>query len=86
MDRSVVERAQRGDRDAFAALVHAVSDRLYALAYRILRDPELAQDAFQEAMISASANIRVLEIEAHTPPDTGLSIHDRFWLLRANLR
>lgn len=53
MDRSVIERAQRGDRDAFAALVHAVGDRLYALAYRILRDPELARDAFQEALIAA---------------------------------
>src|SRR5688500_4024406 len=53
MDTGDVERAQRGDRDAFAALVHAVADRLYALAYRILRDPDLAQDAFQEALIVA---------------------------------
>jgi RNA polymerase sigma-70 factor (ECF subfamily) len=53
VDRSLVEQAQRGDRDAFAGLVHAVRDRLYALAYRILRDPDLAQDAFQEALIAA---------------------------------
>lgn len=53
MDRELVDRARRGDRDAFARLVHEVSDRLYALAYRILRDPDLAQDAFQEALISS---------------------------------
>ena len=34
-----MERAQRGDREAFASLVHQVSDRLYAVALRILRDP-----------------------------------------------
>jgi RNA polymerase sigma-70 factor (ECF subfamily) len=53
VDRSLVELAQRGDRDAFAGLVHAVSGRLYALAYRILRDPDSAQDAFQDALLSA---------------------------------
>ena len=53
MDRRLVELAQTGDRDAFAGLVHAVGDRLYAIAFRILRDPHLAQDAYQEAMLAA---------------------------------
>jgi RNA polymerase sigma-70 factor (ECF subfamily) len=53
VDQSLVERAQRGDRDAFASLLASVGDSLYALAYRILRDPHLAQDAFQEATIAA---------------------------------
>lgn len=52
MDRKLVELAQAGDRDAFAGLVRAVGDRLYALAYRILRDPHAAQDAYQEAMLA----------------------------------
>jgi RNA polymerase sigma-70 factor (ECF subfamily) len=34
-------------------LVHATSDRLYALASRILRDGDLAEDAMQGALISA---------------------------------
>jgi len=46
-----VERAQRGDRDAFAALVGMTSDRMYALASRILRDGVLAEDALQSALI-----------------------------------
>lgn len=53
MDTSLVERAQGGDRDAFAGLVRAVGDRMYAVAYRILRDADVAQDAYQEAMIIA---------------------------------
>ncbi len=49
----LVERARRGDRDAFAALVQQTSDRLYAIAIRILRDGHLAEDALQGALISA---------------------------------
>jgi RNA polymerase sigma-70 factor (ECF subfamily) len=51
--RDLVERASRGDRDAFASLVHATSARLYALATRILRDSSLAEDALQGALITA---------------------------------
>jgi RNA polymerase sigma-70 factor, ECF subfamily len=50
--RDLVERAQKGDRDAFAALVQLTSDRMYALAARILRDGDLAEDALQTALIT----------------------------------
>jgi RNA polymerase sigma-70 factor (ECF subfamily) len=53
MDRDLIERARRGDREAFAVLVHQVSDTLYAVAYRILRDPGLAEDALQNALVLA---------------------------------
>ena len=53
MNVDLVERARQGDRDAFAALVHALSDRLYAVAFRILRDTGLAEDALQNALVSA---------------------------------
>jgi RNA polymerase sigma-70 factor, ECF subfamily len=49
----LVERAQRGEREAFAALVGMISDRMYALAARILRDNDLAEDALQSALITA---------------------------------
>jgi RNA polymerase sigma-70 factor (ECF subfamily) len=49
----LVVRARDGDRDAFAALVQATSDRLYAIATRILRDADLAEDALQGALIIA---------------------------------
>ena len=48
-----VERAKRGDHDAFAALVDVRLARLDAAARLILRDGELARDAVQEALIRA---------------------------------
>ena len=51
--RDLVERAGRGDHDAFAVLVGASIARLEAVARLILRDPELARDAVQEAYIRA---------------------------------
>jgi RNA polymerase sigma-70 factor (ECF subfamily) len=50
--RDLVIGAQNGDREAFAALVHMTSDRMYALAVRILRDNVLAEDALQGALIN----------------------------------
>ena len=43
----------QGDREAFAVLVHQVSDALYAVAQRILRDTGLAEDALQNALVLA---------------------------------
>jgi RNA polymerase sigma factor, sigma-70 family len=48
-----VERAIGGDHDAFAALIGASSNRMYALASLILRDVDRAQDATQEAIVRA---------------------------------
>ncbi len=59
--RDLVERAQRGDREAFGSLVHMTSDRLFALAARILRDSDLAEDALQGALISAWRQIPTLK-------------------------
>jgi RNA polymerase sigma-70 factor (ECF subfamily) len=52
MQRELVERAQRGDADAFRELVDEASRRLYAITYRILRDPDRAQDALQQALVA----------------------------------
>jgi len=43
----------RGDREAFGVLAVHTSDRLYAIATRILRDSELAEDALQGALLTA---------------------------------
>ena len=51
--RDVVEQAMRGDREAFGWLVGQTSDRMYAIATRILRDTHLAEDALQGAFITA---------------------------------
>jgi RNA polymerase sigma-70 factor, ECF subfamily len=51
--RDVVEKAMRGDQDAFATLVGWTSDRMFAIATRILRDSNLAEDALQSAFVTA---------------------------------
>ena len=51
--RELVERAGRGDHDAFAVLLHASIGRLEAVARLVLRDQDLARDAVQDAFIRA---------------------------------
>jgi RNA polymerase sigma-70 factor (ECF subfamily) len=60
MRRETVERAISGDHDAFSELARASSDRLYAVATLVLRDRDRAQDAVQEALVSAWRDVRAL--------------------------
>jgi RNA polymerase sigma factor (sigma-70 family) len=60
MQAGLVERAQRGDQDAFEVLAAATVDRCYAVAYRVLRDPHLAQDATQQALLNAWQDLPTL--------------------------
>ena len=60
MQAALVERAMRGDKEAFASLAAASADGCYALAYRILRDPHRAQDAAQRAMLGAWRDLPTL--------------------------
>jgi RNA polymerase sigma-70 factor, ECF subfamily len=57
MHHELVRRAQNGDREAFGVVVREVIARLYASARLILRDPDRAQDAVQEALIEAWRDI-----------------------------
>ena len=52
MDTDLVVRAQRGDKDAYAVLASGIADRFLAVARRILRDIDLAEDATQQALLS----------------------------------
>jgi RNA polymerase sigma-70 factor, ECF subfamily len=51
--RALVERARRGDHDAFASLVREAFARLDGAARLILRDRELARDVLQDALVRA---------------------------------
>ncbi len=52
MDADLIGRAQRGDEEAFASLAVVAGDRLHAVAHRILRDTDLAEDATQQALLA----------------------------------
>lgn len=60
MHRALVDRAKRGDGEAFDALARTVGDRCMAIATRILRDGDRAQDAVQAALIVAWRELRTL--------------------------
>ncbi len=57
MERKLVERAMHGDEEAFDALIGRVGDQLHSVARRILRDPYLAEDATQRALLEAWRNL-----------------------------
>jgi RNA polymerase sigma-70 factor (ECF subfamily) len=60
VQRDLVERAQRGDHDAFAILAGATIGRLDAAARLILRDPDRASDAVQDAYLHAWRDLPTL--------------------------
>lgn len=60
MQRELVERARRGDHDAFAALAGAAISRLDSAAWLILRDAEQAKDAVQNTLVRAWRDLPTL--------------------------
>ena len=53
MGPDLIDRAKHGDKEAFTALVLQLGDRLYSVAYRILRDAGRAEDAVQQTFLTA---------------------------------
>jgi RNA polymerase sigma factor (sigma-70 family) len=49
--RAIVEQARSGDPEAFETLIRAAGDHLLAVARKILRDPDAAEDALQQAVV-----------------------------------
>ncbi len=55
---SLIESARKGELDAFNRLILNYQDMAFNLAYRMLADEDLAEDAVQNAFISAWNNLR----------------------------
>jgi RNA polymerase sigma-70 factor (ECF subfamily) len=51
VETDLVVRARSGDHDAFAQIVTSVARRFHGLAYAVLRDRTLAEDAAQAALV-----------------------------------
>lgn len=60
MDPALVIRAKAADEDAFTRLAMDVGGRLNRIAFSILRDRGLAQDATQQALIDMWRNLESL--------------------------
>ncbi len=60
MQRELVVRARSGDLEAFTELVRVAFPRLKGVAYLVLRDPDRAEDAVQEAFVAAWQGLRAL--------------------------
>ena len=54
----LIKDAQQGDLDAFNRLILAYQDRVYNQAFRVLGESQSADDATQEAFLSAYKNLR----------------------------
>ena len=76
MQRELVERAQRGDRESFESLAQMSIAWLYNVAQLMLADSDLAQDAVQETLVVTWRDLR------------GLRDPDRFdaWMRRILVR
>jgi RNA polymerase sigma-70 factor (ECF subfamily) len=56
IDRQLVARAQRGDKQAFELLVEKYQRKLARLLSRFIRDPAEVEDVTQEAFINTAKN------------------------------
>src|SRR5271167_3877968 len=63
-EQDLILSVQRGQHESFYELVRPYERRVYAAALAILRNEEDAEDAAQEAMLKAFANIRQFRAEA----------------------
>lgn len=59
----LVRRAKKGDRDAFGQLMENHALKAYRIAYAIVQNQAEAEDAVQEAFITAFKSIKKLEKE-----------------------
>ena len=63
-ERDLISSVQSGEHELFYELVRPYERRVYAAALAILRNEHDAEDAAQEAMLKAFANIRQFRAEA----------------------
>ena len=64
LDESVVRRAQRGDRDAFAQIVREYELPIFNYVLRLVRQRELAEDLTQEVFLRAFHHLPSFSFQA----------------------
>jgi RNA polymerase sigma-70 factor (ECF subfamily) len=71
-DRTLVLRVRAGDRDAFAEIVRTYQRRVYAVAVRMTRRHEVADDITQDTFVRAYRSLESFDLERPLQP----------WLMR----
>lgn len=62
-EASLIRAAQRGDQDAFAALVQAHDQAVLRIAMNLLRSPEEARDVYQDAFLRVFRNLHTFRFD-----------------------
>jgi RNA polymerase sigma-70 factor (ECF subfamily) len=61
-EEELIERSQRGDREAFSQLIHQYQDRIYLLARKVCAQaPQEAEGVHQETFVTALEKIQQFE-------------------------
>ena len=83
-ERDLVDRVQQGDSGAFDLLVRRYIGRAHAIARRLMRDPDDADDLVQDALLKALQRIRTFDASRAFGPwffrllvNSGLDTHRR---------
>ncbi|WP_100406036.1 RNA polymerase sigma factor SigW [Bacillus solitudinis] len=61
--KRLIKEVRKGDEEAFAELVELYKDKVYQVAYRMVGNPQEAQDVAQEAFLRAYTNIERFDLE-----------------------
>lgn len=62
-EASLIRAAQRGDAEAFEALVRAYDQNVLRIALNLLRSPEDARDIYQEAFLRVYKNLHTFRFD-----------------------
>src|SRR5512145_299811 len=65
---NLIRKAKNGDTLSFGVMIRRYQDLVYATAFQILKDTALAEDAAQEAFVTAFRSLPDLRAEGSFPP------------------
>ena len=57
----IVQKAKKGDQEAFEQLIRSVREKLYRTAYAYVRNEQDALDIYQEAIYTAFVSVKTLK-------------------------
>ena len=75
-DAELVRRVLAGDADAFRTIMQRHNRRLYRIARSVLRNNAEAEDAVQEAYVSAFTHLSSYRGESSLPPGSPIAMNE----------